>query len=101
MVRNKCAPAVSDDPETSILLDMTNEILKSKTGYSVSLSANIRSFHRAMNTEKRLDRIESEVFKKRIAADRRKEERRENNTGPPDGVERRSGLDRRISASGE
>ncbi|MBU1161754.1 MAG: hypothetical protein KKF96_04270 [Proteobacteria bacterium] len=43
------------------MLTLTREILKSGTGYSDSLAANIRSFHNAVKTEKRLNKMESEV----------------------------------------
>ena len=40
---------------------LTREILKSGTGYSDSLSANIHSFYSAVITEMRLNKIEDEV----------------------------------------
>ena len=43
-----------DDPHRE-LLSMTREILTSDTDYSVSLSANIKSFHKALVTEKSLE----------------------------------------------
>ena len=46
---------LDSDPETAGLLSMTIEILKSGTEYSASLAANIRSFHRAIKTEERLE----------------------------------------------
>lgn len=59
---------LDDDPETAGLLSMTREILKSYTDYSASLAANIRSFHHAIRTEKRLLIVESrlEVVEKRL-----------------------------------
>lgn len=50
-----------EDPEVADLLSRTVEILKSGTDYSASLSANIRSFHRAIKTENRLDTLEAEM----------------------------------------
>ncbi len=43
------------------MLTLTREILKSGTGYSECLAANIRSFHNAVKTERRLNKMESEV----------------------------------------
>lgn len=59
---------LDDDPETAGLVKMTREILKSGTDYSASLAANIRSFHHAIKTEKRLLTVESrlEVVEKRL-----------------------------------
>lgn len=48
---------VEDDPEIVELINMTREILKSKTGYTHSLAANIRSFHQAMQNEQCLSTI--------------------------------------------
>jgi transcriptional regulator with XRE-family HTH domain len=50
-----------DGPEMVDLMTTTREILESGTGYSDSLAANIRSFHSAVKTEKRLNKIEGEV----------------------------------------
>lgn len=50
-----------DDPETAGLIKMTREILKSGTDYSASLAANIRSFHHAIKTETRLNKMEGEL----------------------------------------
>lgn len=50
-----------EDPETAGLLSMTREILKSDTDYSASLAANIRSFHHAIKTEKRLNGIDNDM----------------------------------------
>ena len=60
--------SIKEDPETAGLLSMTREILKSDTDYSASLAANIRSFHRAIETEKRLQIMESRlgVVEKRL-----------------------------------
>jgi len=54
---------LDDDPETAGLLSMTREILKSGTEYSVSLAANVRSFHNAIKTEKRLNKMEEKILK--------------------------------------
>lgn len=48
-----------DDPETVDLLTMCREILKSNTGYTHSLAANIRSFHQAMQNEQCLTIIKN------------------------------------------
>lgn len=50
-----------EDPEAAELLTLTAEILKSASDYSISLAANIRSFHRAISTEKRLDIFENRL----------------------------------------
>ena len=42
---------------------MTREILKSGTDYSASLAANVRSFHHAIKTENRLNKIEDKILK--------------------------------------
>lgn len=52
---------LEDDHETAELLSMTREILKSDTDYSASLAANVRSFHHAIKTENRLNKMESEL----------------------------------------
>lgn len=49
------------DPEAADLLTKTWQIIKSNTGYSASLAANIRSFHQAMTTESRLNGMESQM----------------------------------------
>ena len=51
----------TDDPETIEMLTLAREILKSGTGYSNSLAANIHSFCSAVKTEKRLNKMEIEV----------------------------------------
>ncbi len=51
------------DPETADLLTRAVKILKSKTEYSDSLAANIKSFHRAIQTEERLGSIDEEIKK--------------------------------------
>lgn len=48
------------DPEAADLLTKTWQIIKSNTGYSASLAANIRSFHQAMTTENRLNGLETQ-----------------------------------------
>jgi transcriptional regulator with XRE-family HTH domain len=50
-----------DDPEIIEVLALTREILKSGTGYSDSLAANIRSFYSAVKTERRLNKMEDEM----------------------------------------
>lgn len=52
---------LDDEPETAGLLSMTREILKSGTEYSASLAANIRSFHCAIKTEKKLNGMDNDV----------------------------------------
>ncbi len=51
----------NEDPEIVDLLSRTVEILRSDTDCSASLSANIRSFHRAIKTENRMDILEAEM----------------------------------------
>jgi transcriptional regulator with XRE-family HTH domain len=50
-----------EDSETAGLISMTREILKSDTDYSASLAANIRSFHHAIRTAKRINGMESRL----------------------------------------
>lgn len=52
-----------DDPEIAKLLSITREVLKSDTDYSIFRAANIRSFHWAIKTESRLNKIEEKVLK--------------------------------------
>ncbi|MBU0768674.1 MAG: helix-turn-helix domain containing protein, partial [Proteobacteria bacterium] len=52
---------LDDNPEMMDLLVITKEVLQSDTGYTESLAAIIRSFQRAVTTEKRLNKIEGEV----------------------------------------
>jgi len=51
-----------EDPELVELLSRTMEILKSETDYSVSLAANIRSFHHAVKMEREVSELKSEVI---------------------------------------
>ena len=60
----------SPEPEVAELMEMTREIVTSDTEYAPSLAANIRSFHRAMwlerkvqNHEKRLAQLEQDRIK--------------------------------------
>jgi len=101
--RELTGPNVNDymatDSEINRLLDLSREILQSKTSYANVLDANIKSFHEAIETQKRFDDIESELseVKKTISTlmrcDRRQGERRQNHIEPE--IERRSGLERR------
>lgn len=50
-----------EDPEVAELVNLTKEVLKSGTDYSSSLTANIRSFHRAIRTERLMNGIVSRV----------------------------------------
>jgi len=50
-----------EDTETAELISMTREILKSDTDYSASLAANVRSFHHAITTAKRMNGMESRL----------------------------------------
>ena len=52
---------LNGSPNMMDLLVMAREILQLGSGYSDSLAANIRSFHNAIKTEKRLNKMESEV----------------------------------------
>ncbi len=49
------------DPEIAELLSMTKHILDSKTDYSASLAANIRSFHRSVELEERILKLENTI----------------------------------------
>ena len=51
----------NEDPEVADLISKTRQILTSGTDYSVSLAANIRSFHNAMTTEEHLHRMDNDV----------------------------------------
>lgn len=93
--REKEAPAVHEAPvayklqpgksagEITTLLEMTREVLESPTDYSESLAANVRSFHNAIQTQKRLGRLEAKVAELQqtieaiLHTDRRKGERRQ------------------------
>ena len=103
------------DPEKLDLLRMTHEVLDSQGSYSASLAANIRSFHEAVVTERRLEKLETEVAElrglvqsmARAATDTERRydrrswnERRQVEGVSPTGVERRSGQDRRKGADG-
>ena len=85
--------------EINYLLNFTREILESDTDYAKSLDANIRSFHNAIETSSRLEKIETELseMKQTIAdlrkRDRRKGERRQNDIEPE--IEKRTGTNRR------
>ncbi|MBW2570067.1 MAG: helix-turn-helix transcriptional regulator [Deltaproteobacteria bacterium] len=50
-----------EDTETAGLISMTREVLKSNTDYSVSLAANVRSFHHAIKTESRLNGMDKTI----------------------------------------
>ena len=52
------------------LVKMTTEVLMSRTEYSGSLAANIRSFHHSLELEKRTAKLEGECddLRKRVAA---------------------------------
>jgi hypothetical protein len=82
------------------LLQMTREVLESDTDYAESLSANVRSFHNAVQTQKRLNRLEAEVFDLKsklhaiIVNDRRKKIRRQEQI-EFEGPDRRINPDRR------
>lgn len=95
----------TEDREITELLEMTRQVLKSKTGYADSLCANVRSFYTAIETEKRLSSVEKrmEIMEKTIISelregDRRKKERRDikikDPVWPPD-KNRRKDQDRR------
>ena len=53
----------TQNPEFAELIIKTKEILESKTDYSASLAANIRSFFQAIKTEKRLSHLEKRIEK--------------------------------------
>ena len=53
----------TQNPEFAELIIKTKEILESKTDYSASLAANIRSFFQAIKTEKRLNHLEKRIEK--------------------------------------
>jgi len=55
-------PTTDSDPEVADLLKMTREIIQSDTGYAHSLKANIRSFHSAVETQTRLDKLEQRIL---------------------------------------
>lgn len=50
-----------EDSKTAGLISMTREVLNSDTDYSASLAANIRSFHHAITTTKRMNGMESRL----------------------------------------
>lgn len=49
------------DTEIRSLLDMTREIITSGTGYADSLRANIRSFHDAVQTQRKIENLEQRI----------------------------------------
>jgi hypothetical protein len=51
----------NNNSEIQELLSMTRHVLESKTEYADSLSFNIKSFHRSVKLEERLDRIEKSL----------------------------------------
>jgi len=55
----KVGDPLDEDPEIAELLIMTREIIKSGTGYTHSLAANIRSFYQAMQNEQCLGTIKN------------------------------------------
>ena len=65
---NKVEKPLDEDLDISALLNMTKDVLKSKTDYAASLAANIHSFFRSINLEKRVSAVESELskIKKRV-----------------------------------
>jgi transcriptional regulator with XRE-family HTH domain len=69
-IYNKVGNALDDDPTIAELMDMTRAVLKSDTDYSDSLAANVRSFFRALKSEKRLSDIERRLDQ--VEADRDK-----------------------------
>jgi transcriptional regulator with XRE-family HTH domain len=64
---------INEDPEIVDLVTRTIEVLKSNTGYTASLSANIKSFHQAIKTENRLNGVESRLADLEQSRDRLKE----------------------------
>lgn len=96
--------------DLNYLLEMTQEILISNTDYAESLAANIKSFHKSVINEKRLNKMEARMtafenattrkisaLEKELSENRKKKDRRKNEE-PYNGEERRTGLaDRRIS----
>lgn len=97
--------------KVSDALTMAARVLESDTSYATALYLNIQHFDRAIQAETRIVQLEErqQVNDKRILAletqvekligeqraDRRKEERRQEDLGPPDGLDRRSGEERR------
>ncbi len=62
-------PEYRDSSEVTELIQMTREIVTSETEYAASLGANIRSFHRAMNLERKVqdhERRIAQIEKERI-----------------------------------
>ena len=76
-----------------------------------AIQANIHAFQISVRREAHIQEQTKEIndLKKRMESlekqmkegDRRKGERRQDDLGPPDGTDRRSGLDRRKYAAGE
>lgn len=60
-IYNKVGNALDDDPAIAELMEMTRAVLKSDTDYSDSLATNVRSFFRALKTDKRLSDIEGRL----------------------------------------
>ncbi len=56
-------PEADADPEVNELLNMTRAVIKSDTGYALSLKANIRSFHDAVETRQEIQNLEQRIAK--------------------------------------
>lgn len=92
--RDKIGDIPEDDPYKEFL-SMTREILTSETDYSNSLAVNIKSFHRAIETEKKLSDHEKRLsmVEKKVVKDTNKiivdvKEILEKDQ-PPEGIEER------------
>jgi len=57
----KVGETAGEDPEIVELLTMTRDVLKSKTDYTRDLAVIVRSFHQAVQSEKRLDEFEDRL----------------------------------------
>lgn len=55
------ADRLDADPEVNSLLSMTWTIITSGTGYGESLRANIRSFHDAVQTQRKFEHLEQRI----------------------------------------
>lgn len=90
-----------DDPEIAGLLSMTREILKSDSDYSSSLAANVRSFHQAIKTEKRLQKMETRLsdIEDNLKKDKKPENHQE---GKPDKIPEETEIpEKKVAAGGE
>ena len=89
---------LGDKFKVSDALTMAARVLESGTSYAMALLLNIQHFDRAIQAETRITQLENNLqennirllkVEKWIKSDRRRGERRQEDLGPPPGVEER------------